>query len=797
MPTLNATLQQALTLWRTELGYARSGDHPELKVEDVEGRRVSVTVTHTGDLAALQAAGLDAGFDQHGVVSGVIFLRDIERLAAVPSVVSIAMEPVFRMMLDGTVAEMRVPWKVPPTTPWPGGGTGVIVAVIDTGIDVFHDSFRKADGTTRILELWDQSATTGGTAPPATFPATLGRVFDSAAINAGIAAGPPFASVDTNGHGTHVMGIAAGNGRQDDRCSFPGRYVGVAPLADLVVVKAIALPPGANANISEAMRWCAEAGVRLRGIPPGPPPVTRPVVINCSFGRDSGPHDGASFQDGFIDNRLRPGGGPPPPGLAIVVSAGNAGALEIHETGVVPANGSVTVPFYIPDDSTTPDHLDIWYTGTSTLSIELIAPPNPAVPGPNTTGPVTASTPAGSPMPLGLMTIAFVIGGPFAANDNRKNIDVTISAPPNKAIRPGVWQMKLTWTAGSAANWDAWFDSKHSDSFPSFKVPGDPEHTPRRRQNTIGEPGTSHNAITVASYDDENGHLADSSSRGPDVTPPGLPVGEFKPTVAAPGVGVRAPHSVGATDDDPSCCCDQKVVDMDGTSMASPHVAGLVALIFEKNKDLTFEQVRAHIQRAARIDGIPAADVPPIYDVPLSIRANQLWGSGKVNAAQTLADIPVAGGGGGGGGGGAMTFDEGEWGYTPHNYLSRLGEWRTRFGPRPGLMLFASLVSEHVDEVLRLVNSNRRVGAVWRRNGGPFLVRHLIYGPPSRHTLLPAEIKGCDVAILLGRFLAILSRFGGPRLKADIARFRGFTEVWPAGDLKRLDDEALRLAAIS
>ena len=510
MSKLDATLQQALTLWRTDLGYARSGEHPELKVEDVEGRRASVTVTHTGALAELKAAGLDAGFDQHGVVSGLIFLRDVERLAAVPSVVSITLEPVFRMMLDHTVAEMRVPWKVPPTAPWPGKGAGVIVAVIDTGIDIFHDSFRKSDGKTRILELWDQSSTTGGAAPPATFPATLGRVFDTAAINAGLTAGPPFASVDTNGHGTHVMGIAAGNGRQDDRCSFPGRYVGVAPEADLLVVKAIALPTGATSNVNEALRWCAEARTRLPG--------TKPVVINCSFGVDSGPHDGTGPRDAFIDNRLRPGATPPPPGLAIVVSAGNAGALEIHETGVIPPAGSVTVPFYIPDGSTTPDHLDIWYTGTSTLSIELIAPPNPAVPGPNTTGPITASTPVGTPLPLGLMMIGFVIGGPFAGNGNRKNIDVTISVAPNKSIRPGAWQMKLTHTGGTAANWDAWFDSKHSDSFPSFKVPGDPQHTPRRRQNTIGEPGTSRNAITVGSYDDENGQLADSSSRGPDVT---------------------------------------------------------------------------------------------------------------------------------------------------------------------------------------------------------------------------------------------------------------------------------------
>src|SRR5579862_3388955 len=206
MPKLDAKLQQALGLWHADLGYARSGEHPELTLLEVETRKVSVMVTHTGDLATLQAAGLNGGFDDHGVVAGVIRLSDVERLADLPSVVEVHLEPVFRPLLDGTIIEMRVPWKVPPTTPWPGKGAGVIVAVIDTGIDVFHDSFRTTEGKTRILELWDQSATAGGVPPPATYT-QIGRVFDSNAINAAITAGPPFASADPNGHGTHVAGI--------------------------------------------------------------------------------------------------------------------------------------------------------------------------------------------------------------------------------------------------------------------------------------------------------------------------------------------------------------------------------------------------------------------------------------------------------------------------------------------------------------------------------------------------------------------------------------------------------------
>ena len=785
MSKLEPALQQTLVAWRVQSGEESppASRTPEQKA--IADRRIAVMVTYEGDVAALQSAGLDTGFDQDGIVSGQIAFRDLEHLGAVPGVILIQMEPPLRPLLDGTVNEMRVPWKVPPTDPWPGKGANTIVAVIDTGIDIFHDSFRKSDGTTRILELWDQAASTGGSNPPAAFQ-QIGRVYSQAQINAGITAGPPFQSVDNNGHGTHVAGTAAGNGRQDDRCSFPGRYVGVAPEADLVIVRAISLPAGVTPAIRDALQWCAQAGARHPG--------NKPVVINCSFGSHSGPHDGTSSMDGFIDQILRPASGPPA-GIAIVCAAGNEGNSEIHEGGTVPANSSRQVQFYIPGGSLQPDTLELWYNGTATLNVTLAAPPNPAQPPPNTIGPFAPGSPS-SPFTIGGMTIAvFSSTAPSAANNNKKQIHINISVPVNMSIRSGVWTLTLTETAGTAANWDAWVDSAGDDGAPTFRLPTDSGDAPaRRRNNTVGSPGSSLNAITVANYSDDDGKINESSSRGIDPIPPGTPVGEVKPTIAAPGTGVAAPRSRDDPDT-PSSCCDQKVIDKTGTSMASPHVAGLVALMLEKNKNLNFEQVRAHLQHSTRIEGIPAAEVPPIFDNVMNIRAHHIWGSGKVFAAAALAEMPAAlGGGGGGGGGGAAIFlDEREWGYTPHTIFSRLGEWRSRFGPRPGLMLAAALISQHVDEILRLINNNPRVGAVWKRQGGPLLVRHLLRSHQTQVTLLPFAVQGCDVGVLIDRFLPILNRFGGERLKTEIACYRHFVQRWPGANLGDLDEEALRL----
>ncbi|MBF6222800.1 S8 family serine peptidase [Nocardia abscessus] len=767
MTRMDIALQHAYSVWRTELGYAERGEGRDSG--EVRHRVVSVVVEYTGDPGGLREAGLRMGFDSGGKVSGLIELAALARLDAVPGVESIQLVPKVRELLDGTVKELRVPWKVSPGT-FGGRGAGVIVAVVDSGIDIFHESFRKPGGKTRILELWDQGASTGGGGPPTGF-LPIGRVYSENDINVGLATGGVFATIDERGHGTHVAGIAAGNGRQDDKCNSPGYYVGVAPEADLVIVKRVGEPA-----VRDALRWCAAAPQRLH-MP------DKPVVINCSFGSDAGPHDGTDVTATFVDEILRPPSGPPA-GLAVVASAGNAGSAEIHESGTVPANSARTVSFYVPDGSKRADLLDIWYTGAASLTIEIIAPASGAA-GSNSTGAI----PPGSTdtRPIGPMTITVTSSTPQPKHGGKREIRITITVPSTDVVRPGIWQLKFAETAGAAAAWDAWFQVQTRDGFPTFHLPGD-DLLPRRREHTIHAPATSRNAITVTNYDDGNGELAASSSRG-HPNQAAVLAGERKPTIAAPGTAVAAPRSRNDPDKN-SSCCDQKVLDKSGTSMAAPHVTGLVALMFQKNRDLTFEQVRAHLQQSARVDGIPAAEVPPVVEPATGIRGNHLWGAGKVDATAALAGIPARAGGGGGTP--VPPFaDDIVLGYTPPDLPSRIAYWQQRFGQGPGLMLLAALASAHVDEILRLINGNRRAAVVWRRNGGHRLVRHLLYRPTTGDVLVPRSIDGCDAAVLIERFTVILEWFGSARLRADLERFRDFLAVGPGSELARLDQVAL------
>src|SRR5579859_318721 len=194
-------------------------------------------------------------------------------------------------------------------------GQGVLVGIVDSGIDYRNPDFKNPNGTTRIKYIWDQ--TSKGKAP-AGF--AYGNECASSSINNGSCT-----ERDVEGHGTHVAGIAAGNGRS----SNPPRYIGVANQADIAVVK---LRATKETDIVDGCRYLIQKAQQLR----------EPLVINLSLGTDSEPHDGS----GTVGQALSQLTGS---GRIIVAAAGNESLRAGHASGVIQQGQTVHVRFTAED----------------------------------------------------------------------------------------------------------------------------------------------------------------------------------------------------------------------------------------------------------------------------------------------------------------------------------------------------------------------------------------------------------------------------------------------------------------
>lgn len=165
-------------------------------------------------------------------------------------------------------------------------GAGVIVGIIDNGIDFTHECFREAGGTSRITAIWDQNlAPTGNESSPSGFP--FGVEYTKSDIDAALANSNPFSVVrhrdgDTrSGHGTHVAGIAAGDGSVAGNGQPAFTFVGVAPEANILMVanRSEGSALGDSASTLDAVAYIFNKASSLR----------KPVVINQSQGDNLGP----------------------------------------------------------------------------------------------------------------------------------------------------------------------------------------------------------------------------------------------------------------------------------------------------------------------------------------------------------------------------------------------------------------------------------------------------------------------------------------------------------------------------
>ncbi|RME43699.1 MAG: hypothetical protein D6791_14835, partial [Chloroflexi bacterium] len=468
----------------------------------------------------------------------------------------------------------------------PVKGRGVIVAIVDSGIDWQHGDFKDAQGHSRILEIWDQTAQRG--TPPAGYD--YGNLCTRSQIDQA-----QCTETDTEGHGTHVAGIAAGNGLSTN----PARYVGVAPEADLLVVK----DSGRDAGILDAWNYIVS---RARAL-------GRPVVINNSFGSHGGAHDGTAALEKAIDQLSGNG-------VIFVVAAGNEGNDPIHAAGTLRPGETANITYTFPEPSPlNVSEADIWYNQADAISTSVIAP------GGQTFGPVHKGEIQEFSGPDN--TTITIDASPWAGNPDNW-IWIQIQKPEGQQLS-GNWAFVLhgdNITAGG--RWDAWLATGQGAGSGTeyFTTNVDPHMT-------VGEPGTAHKAITVASYttkacwpsvegdrcfDPEPtlGAISDFSSIGPTRD------GREKPDLAAPGEAITAAFSRDARSEFSPARVDPDNVHLSiqGTSMAAPHVAGTIALMLQVNPALNAMAALNILRQTARTDGFTGS----VW--------NANWGTGKLDA---------------------------------------------------------------------------------------------------------------------------------------------------------------------
>ncbi|MGO7335700.1 S8 family serine peptidase [Rhizobium leguminosarum] len=505
----------------------------------------------------------------------------------------------------------------------PYKGAGVIIGVVDSGIDYAHPAFLDTTGKSRILYLWDQTAslrpkekgkhnTFRGALPQGFAPSfQYGVEYSKADIDAALALAPiargkpSFLTVvphkDRKGHGTHVAAIAAGNGRQRENASVTP-FAGMAPEADLVVVRYAAQPGdfGSNARMVDAIRYIAQRAAKMQ----------KNCVLNISLGSGMLPGDGRTRLEREIEATVSGNA----PGTTIVVAAGNSAAAGNRAQGSVPRNGSTTLTIEVGSKAVFPLEVEIWY-GRPSLDhrFELkIKPPGgaetkPIPPDGSELFDFSGGSAAGNS--------AAVIGEVKNPDHNLNSILVRIDRGKAKKIGAGVWNIILVdrgTGGGSAARpFDAELTVRADSKFTS--------HVTQRATMTI--PATARNALSVASHItriEEQGSagpnspaIAASSSRGP--TPDGRP----GPTIAAPGEWVISARTY--ADGGGSYVAKR------GTSMAAPHVTGIVALMLEAKPSLRSADVAAVVSASA-------AKPSTTFD-------GNSWGAGMINALAAVKQI--------------------------------------------------------------------------------------------------------------------------------------------------------------
>jgi hypothetical protein len=504
-------------------------------------------------------------------------------------------------------------------------GAGVLVGDVDSGIYFAHGDFKDNSGLTRIINIWDQTVSTVN--PPSGY--TYGREWSKAEIDGGTCTETDGGGAITSGygHGTHVMGIAAGDGSQTGGTyGVPAyTYVGMAPMADIIMVKTTMYD---TAILDGVAYFFGRATARGQN-----------AACNLSLGGQSGPHDGTSaFEAGLTALTGS--------GRIICVAAGNdrgtgaSGYPYIHarlfaaltgDSAKMLVSGASSNP---PAGSAASVAIDGYYEAADNVNVTLRAP-NGQIIGPITLGTSNAAYPGAVYTGVGRV---YVENGIYTTSTGKKEIYFEMSRTSSTNTPNGTWTFLFAPVSlGGGGRVDMWRYYTYTSTIANAT-----QFTLKNtNENTVSEPANAAGVITVGGWETKNGWtdcggrsvsytsapvvgaLNTFSAQGPSVD------GRQKPDITAPGMGVGSTRSFDATG---TCGTSASSLLNDGsnhvinqgTSMAAPHATGASALLMQKYGALTPAQIRTYLASNATVDSYTGT--VPNYD----------WGSGKLHLGDLL-----------------------------------------------------------------------------------------------------------------------------------------------------------------